>query len=751
MPAKPLTPREAAELSQRMQRAVNLHRRGLLSEAASSYRAVLKRMPGRFDALHLFGVLRLQQGNAVEALALVSAAVAARPHSAEALSSLGAALTALGRHDEALAAYDDAVRIDPGGVDARYNRAVALANLARRQEAVAAYDAVLAISPGHVDALFNRGNLLAVLDRDEEALASYDRALAAAPHHADAFNNRGNVLAKLRRNDEALASFDQALALKPDHANALNNRGNALKRLRRYEEALASFDGALAFKPDHVDALRNRGSVLAELSRDEQALASYDKALAIADNDPALHFGRGYVQLILGKVDEALASHRRALALNPDDPACHTGLIFSLNFDAGATAADHQAERARWDARHARPFAGAIRPHENDPDPDRRLRIGYVSRHFRHQAATYAFGGVLLNHDRERFDVICYSDTEPEDELTARLRAGAAQWRHSLELDDDALARLIRQDRIDILVDLVGHMRGHRLLVFARKPAPIQVTGWGEPTGTGLKTMDYLLADPVLVPAAERALLAERVVDLPSFLGYWTPEPLPEPGALPALARGHVTFGSLNRMAKMLDPVVRCWATLLRALPDARLVLKNHREPARSSHAARIGAVLAHAGVAPERITLLGPSDRAGHFAAYDGIDIALDPFPHGGGMTTLDALWMGVPVVTWAGRTISSRLAAASLAALGLTDFIASDPQAYVERAIAQAEDLDALARLRASLRRRVADSDIGDPTRYARAVEAAYRQMWRRWCAEPGIGGDRQLLRNIVPHPSA
>ena len=412
----------------------------------------------------------------------------------------------------------------------------------------------------------------------------------------------------------------------------------------------------------------------------------------------------------------------------------HSNLIFALNFEPTASAARLQAERARWNELYAQQFAPLIRPHNNDPDPNRRLRVGYVSSHIRRQASIYAFGGVLLCHDPTSFEVVCYSDTLDEDDVTARLRARSDKWHRTVELSDDNFADLVRADGIDILVDCVGHMGGHRLLVFARKPAPIQVTAWGEPTGTGLKAMDYLLADPVLVPASERALLAERVFDLPNFLGYWVPDPLPEPVALPAIANGYVTFGSFNRPEKIQDPVLRNWAAILRGLPNARLVLKwaRHAEPGRG---ARILGIFEEEGVGPERVTLLGNSDRADHFAAYQRIDIALDPFPHGGGMTTLDALWMGVPVVTWSGHTISSRLAAASLTALGLTDFIASDLENYVSLAVAKAADFDALARLRASLRGRVAGSVIGDPIRYTRAVEAAYREMWQRWCRSSAL----------------
>ena len=696
----PIT-RQVGKLAHKVQQALSFHRQGFLIEAEKTYASILAKHPAHFEVLHLFGILRMQQGRTAEALDLLTAALRQRPSSPEALSNTAAVLMALDRHQEALAKLDESLSIKPGDADAHFNRGVALTHLGRQGEALASYQETLSIRPDHVAAAFNLGNLLSTGARYEDAMACYDKVLAAVPHHLEARNNRGNVLSKLGRHQDAVGSYNQVLAINPNYLNALVNRGSALKELSRYDEALADYERVLAVHPHHVDTLYNRGNGLVDLARPEEAIASF----------------------------------RRALAVKPDDPTVHTGLIFALNFDAGATAEEQQAERARWHERHARPFAGVARTHGNAPDPRRRLRVGYVGPYFRHQAATYAFAGVLLCHDRERFEVICYSDTVKEDDVTARLQACAGAWRRTAELSDDQLAELIRSDDIDILVDLAGHMRGHRLLVFARKPAPIQVTAWGEPTGTGLKAMDYLLADPVLVPQVQRTLLAEQVIDLPNFLGYWTPETLPTPGALPALERGYVTFGSFNRAEKILNPVLRCWARILCALPESRLVLKD-RLFANPNHRARIADVLAEEGIATERVTLLGSSDRSAHFATYQTVDIALDPFPHGGGMTTLDALWMGLPVVTWAGPTISARLAAASLTAVGLTEFIAPNPDEYARVAIEKAADLDELVRLRASLRTRVADSPVGNPARYARAVETAYCQMWERWCAAVADG---------------
>jgi protein O-GlcNAc transferase len=556
--------------------------------------------------------------------------------------------------------------------------------------------------------------------------------LRAAHDRASKLFDRGNVLASKGQIREALRCFDKALSIVPGHLDALNNRGNCLSLLGRHQEAIAAYDKLLAAKPGDVRALANRATELKQIGQFEEAMAGYDRVLALAPSYADVLYNRGNAYVDIGQPKDAIRDLRRALSLLPNDVDVHTSLIYALNFDPDATAKDLQAERARWAAPYLRHSAGVR--HANDPGPDRRLRIGYVSSHFRPQAATYSFVGVITHHDPEQFEVVCYSDTPQEDDLTAHFRKCVAKWHRTASLSNDQLTEFIRADQIDILVDLVGHMKGHRLAVFARKPAPIQISAWGEPTGTGLRAIDYLFADPVVVPGPERALLAEQVADLPNFIGFWSPDPLPDPGPLPAIERGYVTFGSFNRLAKMIDPVLRCWAAILRAVPGSRLLLKD-RPLAPQYQRQIILGVLAQEGIAADRVTLLDQVGRAAHFAAYRNVDIALDPFPHGGGMTTLDALWMGVPVVTAPGEIISSRIAAASLTAAGLTDFIAPDRAHYVELAVSKANDLTSLTRLRSTLRDRMARTDFGDPVRYARAVERHYRSMWHKWCGNRAV----------------
>jgi predicted O-linked N-acetylglucosamine transferase (SPINDLY family) len=708
----------------------SLRGQGKLDEAVAACRQAIRIKPGLAEAHTNLGKALRENGELDEAVAACGQAIRIKADYAEAHSSLGTVLNEQGKLDEAVAAYREAIRVKPDFAEAYCNLGNSLRGQGKLDEAMAACRHAIRIKPGLAEAHANLGNALRENGKLAAAVVACREAIRINPGLAGAHCNLGAALYDQGKLDEAVAAYREALALQPHNADALFNLVIALTDQGRLDEAVVCYERALALRPDFLGIHDKLGFALFEYGLLAEALACYRRALAKRPDAVGTLINYGVAMSSYGRPDEAIASFRHAIAAAPDDAMSHSGLIFALNFDPAGTMSEHQAERSGWDERHARRFA-PWEPHDNDRSLDRRLRIGYVSRYFCSQAATYAFGGVILRHDPDRFEVVCYSDTAQEDHITRRLAGRADKWHHTAGLGDDELAALIRTDRIDILVDLVGHMRGHRLLVFARKPAPIQVTAWGEPTGTGLAAMDYLFADPVLVAPHERGLLAEQVVDLPNFLGYWVPDPIPEPRMLPALARGYVTFGSFSRFDKIQSPVLGAWARIMNALPGSRLVLKEGRACVDPLQQQRMTSILAAAGIAAERVTFLGWLDRSGHFEAYQDIDIALDPFPHGGGMTTLDAMWMGVPVVAFPGSTISSRLASATLSAIGLADFVGRDLDGYVDLAVAKAADLAALARLRGTLRGRVAGSAFGDPTRYAGAVEAAYREMWQLWCA--------------------
>ena len=613
----------------------------------------------------------------------------------------------------------------PDHTVANHALGVSLQGQGRLEETIAGYRRILAAAPDDAGTHLRLGIALQVWGRAEEAEAHYRRALAARPGFAEAHYKLGHLFQSRQRLDEAIACYRQALALKPDWADAHNNLGLVLYGLDRLEEALACYGRALELDADLAEAHNNCGVSLQALGLLDEAPARYRQALALQPDCPGFHVNLGNLEHLRGRPGEAALHYQRALALDPEMSETRSNLIFNLDLVPDVDSARQQAERRRWGERHAAPLAPppGFR-HPNPPQPERRLRIGYVSADFRRHSAFYTFAPVILNHDRARFEPVCYANSPVEDAHTARLREAVPAWRPVAGLSDTELADLVRADGIDILVDLSGHSAGNRLLTFARKPAPLQVTAWGHAFGTGLAAMDALFSDPVVVPPAERALLAEAVVDLPCCICYQPPSYAPAVRERSAAA-GTITFGSLNRLSKIGDEGLRLWRELLIRRPKARLILKDVTLE-NAAVRTRILAVLTGPSVAADRILLLGGTPHEEHLATYHWIDIALDPFPHGGGITTAEALWMGVPVLTLRGATAPGRVSASILTAAGLADWIAQDRDDYLARALAATGGPGA----RADVRARLASSPVGDVVAYTRAVEASYRDMWRRWC---------------------
>jgi len=430
-----------------------------------------------------------------------------------------------------------------------------------------------------------------------------------------------------------------------------------------------------------------------------------------------------------------VAAYGRALDIAPDRPHVHSGLIFVLDLTRGADL----EERRRWNARFGRPTRQAAASYPNSPDPDRRLRVGYVSADFCHHSVASAMLPILRSHDHTDIDVVCYSSVTKPDATTDQFRALADVWHDTADLSDDDLGALIKADGIDLLIDLSGHSRGNRLAVFAREPAPVQITAWGYAAGTGLSAMDYFLADPIIVPVEAHARYAEEIVDLPSLLCYEASPAAPPVSPLPALSRRHLTFGAFNRLPKITAEAVATWGRVLAALPSARLLIKSgglEREAPRAWLLAGIEA----GGGRPDQVLFQGGTPHAEHLAAHAEIDLMLDTFPQGGGITTLDSLLMGVPVVTLLGERVPGRTSASFLTTVGLADLVTPTLDQYVAVAVRMAGDLDRLAHERATLRERLLASPIGDAQRYTRVVEETYRSLWRRWCARRQESGVRR-----------
>ena len=629
-----------------------------------------------------------------------------------------------GRFIQAGACYQEALDLDPGHVGAWHLSGVIAAQLGQPDQAVARYRQALHLEPEAPDVLNNLGVVLQKQGQIEAAMTQYRQALVFNPQSQQALNNLGVASMKLGRLEPAILYYQEAIRIQPDYIEALNNLANALLGLDRRDEAIDLYQQCLKLQPNHPQVLNNLGSAFHEQGRPGEAIECFKQALRLKPNDPDAHNNLGVALLEHGHPNEAIGSYRNALILKPDYAEAHTNIIFAQNFIPGNRTEDQQQERSAWNTAHAQKLRRCLKPEESQ-NPSPTLRIGYVSASFRRQAATYAFAPVLLHHDYTHFQVVCYSDTVREDDLSTLLKGQTGiQWRSTVGLSDDRMAALIREDAIDILVDCVGHMRGNRLLVFARKPAPIQITAWGEPTGTGLLAMDYLFADPVLIPVNERGSFAETIIDLPCFLTYWTPDPLPEPDTSTPPESFRIRFGSFNRAAKITDASLELWARVLAAVPGASLLLKDRvwRFPAQQ---AALRERFTRCGGDPTRLEFLGETTRTQHFEAYRTIDIALDPTPHGGGMTTLDALWMGVPVVTLQGSFPSSRLAAAVLVALDIPEWCANSPDQYVARAAQLAANIEDLRNWRRTLRHRMQSTAVANPEKYTRRIESVYRDL--------------------------
>ncbi|CCD88262.1 putative O-linked N-acetylglucosamine transferase, SPINDLY family; TPR domain protein [Bradyrhizobium sp. ORS 285] len=717
--------RKGDEIADLFARASAFHRAGDLEKAQAGYKKILKKRPNHFGALYQLGLAEHQSSNSEAAERLLKRALLVDPQNVAARYARAVVLSALQRDGEALTCFDDLLALKPDFFDAHLERGKLLSRLQRFADAISSYDTALQLNRQRLDLLMNKGEALHYLGRFVDAIACYDQLLAAHPTHVAALINRGCAFKDLRRADEAIAEFNRALALAPDDTTALINRGETFLTLKRNDEALADFDRVIALDPRFTLGWLGRANVLMLNKQVSEALEACQRALAIEPNSAKALSQIGQCHALLGDAQAAVAFFDRVLAIDPSDEIALANRIFSLDF-CEVGYAQHQAARSEWWRRIGSRIAEAHPPdHANVLDPHRRLVVGYVSGDFREHSAARTFRPVLQNHDKSQVEVICYSNSPVQDEITASLKQAADRWRDVMQWSDDQLTECIRADQVDILVDLSGHSRGNRLGTFARKPAPVQVTAWGHATGTGLTTMDYLFGDPVMAPPEVRHLFAEQVHDLPCMMII---EPPPEglrSLEAPVISNGHVTYGAFTRANRLSSAVIDVWARILRADVTSRLLVKDYLLSDIAIQA-KLLAEFAARGIAADRIDLIGPTSRDEHLAAHRLIDIWLDPFPNGGGVSAWEALHMGVPVISKLGSGMCSRAGAAILTAIGMADWVATTDDDYVDIALRSTAD-----QLR-TIRRQLPDLIAARcaPPIYTRAVEAAYRTMWQTYC---------------------
>ena len=560
-----------------------------------------------------------------------------------------------------------------------------------------------------------------------EAEQGYRAILRREPEHADALNLLGVIALQAGNVDSALALVRRAATLRPDAPVCRNNLGQVLERLGRDAEAGRCYEAAIELDPSYAEAHNNLGLIRQRQDRLDEAEALYRRAIGLDSNYGEPHANLGNLLKDRGELDAAIASQRRAVELRPDLAALGSNLLLTLHYHPGCSPADLEREHRAWAKRHAAPLVAARRPHLNAAQPERRLRVGYVSPDFREHPVARFSVPLFREHDRREVEVFAYSDAPRPDTVTDSVRQHVDRWRDVAELTDDRLAELVREDAIDILVDLAAHSGHNRLLAFARKPAPVQITYLAYCSTTGVDAIDYRITDRFLDPPGEASHYTEVSLHLPRCYWCYSAPPLTDSTA-PSTERrtGRPTFGCLNNFAKVTDVTLELWARLLHRVPEAGLLVyaRSH------AHRERVRRALRAAHIDESRADFVGRQPLADYLDTYRRIDVALDPFPYGGGTTTCDALWMGVPVVSLAGRTAVSRAGSTLLSHVGLEHLIARTEEQYVELAAELIRGGRELAPLRRDLRRRLESSPVMDAPQFARDFEASLRKAWRDWC---------------------
>jgi protein O-GlcNAc transferase len=632
----------------------------------------------------------------------------------------------------AAALYREILRTEPNQPDALNLLGLVEQQSGNHTQAAELFARASTSSPGNPLFLLNRGVSLRALRQHEAAVSELKKALALDPNLAEAHHQLGNALKSLHHFVEAATSLRRATELNPNNAAIWLNLGAALLELSTRDEAIACFRRAIQLEPERPEARNILGSVLLDAGLLSEAKEQLHVALRLRPTYPAAHDNLGRALRAQGRATEAAEEFRTALAAAPQ-PGTHSNLVYALNFVLGLPPSDVFAEHKRWATIHAVPLKKEQRPFAIAFEPERRLRIGYLSPDFVHHAVSYFFEPVLAAHDRSKVEIFCYASVSVPDAVTTRLRALSDHWRDIARLDDAQTTELIRSDKIDIFVDLAGHTARHRLLVFARKPAPVQATWLGYPNTTGLDTIDYRITDAVSDPEGQTEIWhSEKLTRLPeTFSCYHPSSSAPDVNVLPALKNGYITFGSFNHFAKINSGVLDLWARVLEHLPLARLLLKA-RSLADAETVASVRAIFARFGVTPDRLDLRSDElSVAAHLGLYHNVDMALDPFPYNGTTTTCEALWMGVPVVTLAGQAHVSRVSASLLTHLGRSEWIAHSEDEYIEKCAGLAADLPRLAEARAGQRERMQLSPLCNAVRFTAHLEKAYREMWLRRCA--------------------
>ncbi len=669
---------------------VSLYNLGRYGELESGSRSLIERFPDAGPAWKLLSVALLMQGKV------------------------------------ALPAFQKTVILMPNDAQAHFNLGSVLKNMGCFEEAIACFRRALHINPAYSEALSNMGSAQSGLGNFTEAVASFSRALKVAPNSAIAHNNMGIALRQLGKTEEAVSSFNCALQVNPGYVEAMNNLGNAQIDLGEFGEAKDCFKRVLAIDPGNAAAYCNLGNAQVELGALNEAVDCFRRALTINPRSSEALNNLANAQCDFGQLNNAIESIRQALEIDPDFPAAFSSLLFLQNYSAAHVSPAFLKEAHQYGRMVTKKALSPFTAWRCAVSPER-LRVGVVSGDLRTHPVGFFLEGLLAQIDSTKIELIAYSTQPQFEELTDRIRPLFSHYKPLFGQSDQAAAELIHGDAVHVLVDLSGHSIHNRLPVFAWTPAPVQVSWLGYFATTGVKEIDYWLADKICVPEARQSDFSETVWYLPDTrLCFTPPKGDSTVTTLPALRSGFITFGCFQVLAKVSDEVLDTWSKILSALPNARLRWQC-KQFASADVVEEVSQRIQQHGINLERVDMYEAISREAYLMAHSDVDMILDTFPYPGGTTTCEALWMGVPTLTLAGEALLAKQGESINRVVGLNDWVVSSTTDYIDKAVTLASDLPLLAALRAGLREQVSSSPLFDSALFSRNLEHALWGMWQ------------------------
>lgn len=771
-------------LSELLNQAYTCHEQGDLTQAEKLYQQVMVLQPPDAHIYYNLSLVFQSQERWSEAIDSLQSAVRLTPQDTSLYQELGALWAKIGEREKARECFEAVVQQAPQQAGGYHNLGAILDELKQPKAALDAYHKALELEPNRAETCFNLGNLYQKIDQLPEAIAHYQKALSLNPDMVMVTQNLGNLYQAQGQYEQAIELYQTALEHHPEAYKLYNNLGSVYREQHKLSSARACFEKCLHIKPDYLkaqinlaDILQESGDILGAESRFkailkqspqeesihmklavlyyreglyEQTIAHCQAAIADDPKDYIAYSNLGSSIKVKGLIQESLDAFYQAIAIKPDFWSAYENLLFTLHNLPGLTAPHFITEAQTYGQALSQTFPPLADHWLVKPEPQTRLRIGYISPDFREHAANYMIQSIFEHQDRENFEIICFAHTDPADSFTLRYYEQADEWHFLNGLSETEVARLIYHSKVHILLDLgSGHTANNPLAIMAQQPAPVQFTLW--PVSTGVPGINYFVSDQYLITPAEKALSPEHImVRQGSFLCLMPPQGAPAVAPAPCLKNGFITFGSFNNLAKVNPEVVSLWAQILNAVPNSHLFLK-FKAFADPGICTYFTEAFGQYGIAPERLRLSAWTDSSQHYSLYHEIDIALDPFPFNGHTTTCEALWMGVPVVSLIGEFGFGRAGLSILSAAGFSQWAAASPTAYVQLAEQLSQDPQRLSALRPHIRHTLTNSNLFNSAAYTKELEHFYRQAWQQWCA-------KQLSTNVnpmvpftspVPHP--